>query len=65
MAGKPAVLVATETFSADLGGETVVVHKGETRVRANHPLVKASPHLFEPAEPQPDIEAPKRRSRKR
>lgn len=54
---KGTVVVARETFSADVKGHTVMVWAGQTRLASTHPLVKASPHLFEPAEPRPDIEA--------
>lgn len=52
-AKKATVLVAGETFTAQVGGETVVVHAGQ-RVVSSHPLVKGREALF--AEPGPDVE---------
>jgi hypothetical protein len=46
-------------MAATKDGE-VFVNVG-TRVQANHPLAKAHPQLFEPAEPKPDLEPAKRR----
>jgi len=39
------VLIATETFSTDIGGETFNVHRGN-RVPADHPMVARNPHYF-------------------
>jgi CheY-like chemotaxis protein len=52
---RASMLAATETFSADVDGETVVVHQGE-RVRSSHPVVKGREHLFEPAESRVDVD---------
>ncbi len=52
-AKKATLLVARETFTADVDGETVVVHAGQ-RVASSHPLVKGREDLF--AEPGPDVE---------
>jgi hypothetical protein len=57
------VLVARESFSAEVDGQTVIVHAEQTRLASTHPLTKAHPHLFEPAEPRPDVETPKPRRR--
>lgn len=49
------LLVATESFSADVDGVPTSVHKGVTRVRASHPLVKQNPHYFEPVSDSPTL----------
>lgn len=49
-ANKTDIYVAKESGSADVKGETYVFHKGITRVRAGHPLLKANPQYFEPIE---------------
>ena len=49
------IVVARESFVAEHEGRELLVSAG-TRVRAGHPLAKAHPDLFEPAEPRPDIE---------
>lgn len=51
--GKPSkddVLVATETFTCEVDGETYMVHKDRTRVRADHPLAKANEDRFKPVD---------------
>lgn len=40
-------LQVKEGFSTELDGESVVVSRGEF-IRADHPLVKQNPQLFEP-----------------
>jgi hypothetical protein len=40
------ILVATETFSTEIDGDLFTVHKGQTRVREDHPLVKQNPGYF-------------------
>jgi hypothetical protein len=40
------ILVATETFSTEIDGTLFTVHKGQTRVREDHPLVKQNPAYF-------------------
>jgi hypothetical protein len=42
------IMIATETFAAQVGDEPFMVHKGQTRVRADHQLVKNNPDYFEP-----------------
>jgi len=50
------VMVATESFACQLPAgpngrmQEFVVLRGKTRVAAGHPLVKANPRYFEPAE---------------
>lgn len=44
------IYIATESGSADVKGETFVFVKGQTRVRAGHPLLKAVPDYFTPVE---------------
>jgi hypothetical protein len=51
MAKATDTLVATDTFAAEVDGETVIVHAGQTRVHAGHPLAKAHAELFERDEP--------------
>lgn len=46
MAGK--IYVATEDFVADLDGVPIEVHKGRTRVREGHALLKGREELFAP-----------------
>jgi hypothetical protein len=50
------ILVARESFTTMLDGETVTVHAGATRVREGHPLLEGREELFEPLEIQYDIE---------
>ena len=50
------ILVATETFTTTLDGAPVVVHKGQTRVRAGHPLVKGHEMWFKVLDVQYDTE---------
>jgi hypothetical protein len=40
------VLVASESFSAELNGEVFTIHKGITRVSDDHPLAKTYPDFF-------------------
>lgn len=42
------IFVATDSFAAEVDGEVIVAHKGQTRVRAGHPLLVGREHLFEP-----------------
>lgn len=48
------VVVATETFSTDIGGETINVHRGN-RVPADHPMVTRNPHFFRSPEQETDF----------
>lgn len=50
MAQDRSVYVATESFVADMDGVPTVVHKGVTRVRAGHPLLKVHGAFFEPVD---------------
>src|SRR3954466_5074983 len=50
------VVVAKSTFVASVDGESVRVWAGVTHLRADHPLVKRLPDLFQGAGPRPDIE---------
>jgi hypothetical protein len=56
MAKASETLVATDTFAAEVDGQTVIVHAGQTRVHAGHPLAKAHAHLFKQDEPHVDHE---------
>jgi hypothetical protein len=40
------LLVAKTSFSCSYDGRRIVVHAGETRIRADHPIVKGREHLF-------------------
>ncbi len=53
---EPDIYVATETFSADIGGSPQMIYKGITRVRAGHPLLKGREALFAPVENSVDYE---------
>jgi hypothetical protein len=44
------VYVATETGSVDIKGQNYVFYRDVTRVAADHPLIKACPDFFAPAE---------------
>jgi hypothetical protein len=62
-AGK--LLVARTSFACEHDGAEILIPAGAT-VSADHPLAKSHAAMFEPAEPQPDIEPAKpRRARKR
>lgn len=50
------ILVARETGSILFEGERVIVHKGVTRVRSGHPLLKGHEELFEPITCHWDVE---------
>jgi hypothetical protein len=41
------VYVANTTFSTDLDGAAVTIHKGRTRVAEGHPLYQSVPSLFD------------------
>lgn len=45
---EPDIFVALETFNADVNGSPVAIHRGITRVRRGHPLLKGREHLFAP-----------------
>jgi hypothetical protein len=44
------VFVATESFSTEIDGESIVVQRDKTRVREGHPILKACPDYFKPLE---------------
>ena len=50
MAKSEDILVARETFSAQIDGEVYIVHKGKTRVRVGHPLLNGNEDRFEPVD---------------
>lgn len=54
MAG--AVYIATESFSADLDGAPYAIHKGVTRVREGHELLKRFPGYFDLADREVDFD---------
>jgi hypothetical protein len=43
-------MVATESHCVEIDGEPIVVTANQTRVRSNHPLVKANPGYFRSAD---------------
>lgn len=48
-ASTPAVLVALESFVCEVDGERLTFSQGDP-IEADHPAVKANPHLFGPLE---------------
>jgi hypothetical protein len=50
------ILVATETFTCTVDGSPVTVHKGQTRVRAGHPILKGREMWFKVLDVQYDLE---------
>jgi hypothetical protein len=52
--GKQAVLVAVESFACEVDGVPWIVQADQTRVRADHPVVKGREDLFRPD--VPDVE---------
>ncbi len=44
----PDIYVCNESAAFEYGGDMVVVHKGVTRVRAGHPMLREHPELFDP-----------------
>jgi hypothetical protein len=46
------VYVATDSGSVEIKGESYVFIRGVTRIRAGHPILKAVPDSFAPAEDQ-------------
>lgn len=51
------IFVAKESFTVTLNGESITVNKGQTRVRAGHPILKGREMYFEPLTVQFDVEA--------
>lgn len=47
---KDEIYVANESGSCEIKGEFYVFRKGETRVRGDHPILKAVPDYFEPVD---------------
>jgi hypothetical protein len=57
------LMVATQSFSADVGGSPVAVHEGSTLVRSTHELVKRYPEYFVRADTRrPTFETATRRA---
>lgn len=56
MAGDGKIFVAVDSAAFELDGEMVVVHKGVTRVREGHPMLKAHETLFKPIDVHYDVE---------
>jgi hypothetical protein len=50
-AAKGQVLVAVESFVAEVDGAPFMVQAGVTRVRKDHPVVAGREHLFQPDSP--------------
>lgn len=50
------IFVANESAVLFVDGEQYTVHKGQTRVRAGHPLLKRNAHFFEPIDVHYDVE---------
>lgn len=50
------IYVAKESFATELDGQSVIVQKDVTRVRAGHPLLKGRENLFELLSVQYDVE---------
>jgi hypothetical protein len=59
----PKLLRAKASFACEVDGNELLVHAGEV-VASSHPAVKGRAELFEPAEPQPDLEKPARPRRR-
>lgn len=56
MANAADIYVAKESFVTHFEGAEIIVHKGSTRVRAGHPLLKGREALFEPLKVHYDVE---------
>ncbi|PXY25154.1 hypothetical protein BAY59_24315 [Prauserella coralliicola] len=50
------IFVATESAVLFAEGRQHVIHKGSTRIRAGHPLLKRNSHLFKPLDVHFDVE---------
>lgn len=55
-AAEPDVYVAIESGAASVDGQEMIFVKGVTRVRAGHPLLRACPSLFKPADAHPSYD---------
>ena len=50
------IYIANETFATELDGQSIIVQKDVTRVRAGHPLLKGKKDLFTLLTVQFDVE---------
>lgn len=50
------ILIAVESAAIRYDGDLVFVHKGRTRVRKGHPILKGNEHLFGPIDVHYDVE---------
>jgi len=50
------IYIARQSFATEIDGQSVIVQKGTTRVRAGHPLLKGREELFELLTVQYDVE---------
>lgn len=50
------ILVANETGMIIVDGERYMIHKGVTRVRKGHPMIKGNEALFKPIDVHYDVE---------
>lgn len=50
------IFVATESAALYVGGERYLIHKGKTRVRSGHPLLKNNSRFFGPLDVDFDVE---------
>lgn len=56
MAGDGKIFVAVDSAAFEYDGDMIVVHKGVTRVREGHPMLKEHQELFKPIDVHYDIE---------
>lgn len=50
------ILIAVESAAFEFEGRMVIVHKGRTRVREGHSILKGRAHLFAPIDVHFDVE---------